>query len=281
MGTVSAETSIPTCYRHPDRETRLACSSCGRPACVDCVHRADVGQKCQECAAPQGRSQVITGEQLRARAARPTPVTYTILGICVALFAVGMLSPELQSVIFPFGAQVNIAVAQGESYRLFTAAFLHAPGSLTHILFNMFALYLFGPQLEREAGSAPFAALYLGSALAGGAVFYFLNADGVAVGASGAIFGLFGAWLAAALRNRHTPAGQAGLRQLLLLLGINMALPLFVPNIAWEAHLGGLVAGFAIASAWFPSARHTSAALLRTLAGAGVGLAALAAVILV
>lgn len=276
---MSADTSLPTCYRHPDRETRLACSSCGRAACVDCVQRAAVGQKCRECAAPQGRSQVITGEQIRAGAAPPTPVTYTILGISVAVFALGLAVTEWQSVIFNAGAQANVLVERGEWYRLFTAAFLHSPASFTHILFNMFALYLFGPQLEREAGSAPFAGLYIASALAGGAAFYFANVGGVAVGASGAIFGLFGAWLAAALRSRHTPSGQAGLRQLLLLLGINLALPLFVPGIAWEAHLGGLLAGFLIASAWFPLARRPHALLLRTLVAAAVGVVALTLVI--
>jgi len=276
---VSAET-LPTCYRHPDRETRLACSACGRPTCVDCVQRADVGQKCRECAAPDGHARVITADQIRAGGRRSAPVAFTFLGVCVAVHLVGLFAPEIGDWVFASGAQVNALVGQGEWYRLFTAAFLHSPAGFTHILFNMFALYLFGPQLEREAGSGPFAALYLASALAGGAAFYFANAGGVAVGASGAIFGLFGAWLAASLRNRHTPAGQAGLRQLLLLLGLNLALPLFVPGIAWEAHVGGLAAGFVIALMWSLFARPAQAALLRTLVAAAVGGAALALVAL-
>lgn len=280
VGTVSANTSLPTCYRHPDRETRLACSSCGRPTCVDCVQRADVGQKCRECASPQGDARVRTADQIRAGGRRSAPVAFTILGISVVIHVLGMLDAGLRDAIFANGAQVNPLVAQGEWYRLLSAAFLHSPQMLMHILFNMFALYLFGPQLEREAGSWPFAGLYLASAVAGGAAFYFANAGGVAVGASGAIFGLFGAWLAASIRNRHTPAGQAGLRQLLVLLGINLALPLFVPGIAWEAHVGGLAAGFVIAMLWFPFARHARATALRTLVAVLVGGAALALVAL-
>lgn len=244
------------------------------------MQRAAVGQKCRECAAPQGNEQVITADEVRAGGHRSAPVAFTFLGIAVAVHVLGLVAPELGQRIFALGAQVNVLVEQGEWYRLFTAAFLHSPAGFTHILFNMFALYLFGPQLEREAGSGPFAALYLSAALAGGAAFYFTNAGGVAVGASGAIFGLFGAWLAASLRNRHTPAGQAGLRQLLLLLGLNLALPLFVPGIAWQAHLGGLVAGFAIAFMWTLTARRSHTALVRTLVAAAVGGAALVLVAL-
>lgn len=272
--------TLPTCYRHPDRETRLACSACGRPACVECVQRADVGQKCRECAVhPQG-SEVITAEEVVVRGRRSSPVAYTILAVSLGIHALTLVAPALWAEIFARGAQANVAVALGEWYRLLSAAFLHSDAGLTHVLFNMFALYLFGPQLERDAGSAPFAALYVAAAVSGGAAFYFLNPAGLAVGASGAIFGLFGAWLAATLRTRHTPAGQAGLRQLLFLLAINLALPLFVPRIAWEAHLGGLAAGFVIALAWFPLGRRSGAVWLRTLVAVAVGFAALALVIL-
>ena len=272
--------TLPTCYRHPDRETRLACSSCGRPACVECVQRADVGQRCRECVVPSEGSEVVTAGEVVARSRRSAPVAFTILGASVAIHSLTLIAPDLWTEIFARGAQVNVAVAMGEWYRLFSAAFLHSDAGFTHILFNMFALYLFGPQLERDAGSAPFAALYLAAAVSGGAAFYLLNAGGLAVGASGAIFGLFGAWLAASLRTRHTPAGQAGLRQLLVLLAINLALPLFVPRIAWEAHLGGLAAGFVIALAWFPLARRHGAVWLRTLVAAAVGGGVLALVIL-
>lgn len=204
------------------------------------------------------------------------------MAVAVAVWALTFVAPELGSAIFRLGVQDNAAVAQGEWYRLFTAAFLHSPG-LLHILVNMVALYLFGPPLEREAGSLPFAALYFAAALAGGAVFFVLNPPLIgggprAVGASGAIFGLLGAWLAASVRNRHTAAGQAYLRNLLLILGINLALP-FVPDvgsrIAWEAHVGGLVGGFLVALGWFTVRSSPRAKVLRTLLAAVVGLAAL------
>jgi membrane associated rhomboid family serine protease len=264
------ERTLPTCYRHPDRETRLACSSCGRPACVDCVHPAEVGQKCDECA-PHVEAAPAPTSLLQA-----APFSMVVLGICVAVFAVGFLSPELNRTLFMAGAQFNQAVAAGEWHRLFTAAFLHA--GMMHILFNMWALYLFGPPLEREVGTIPFAGLYIASALAGAAAYFVGGAPNPAVGASGAIFGLFGAWLAASFRNRHTAAGRAGLRQLLVLLGINLALPLIAPAIAWEAHLGGLVAGFVVMAIWVPLGRRPAAALTRTLVAAALAVAALAVV---
>lgn len=275
--------SLPTCYRHPDRETRLACSSCGRPACLECVQSAAVGQKCAECAPPEEGERRVSPPTGRGRL-RSAPATFTILGLAVAVWILAFVAPELGGLIFRFGVQDNAAVARGEWYRLFTAAFLHSPGP-AHILFNMLALYLFGPPLEREAGSVPFTALYFAAALAGGAAFFVLNPpllDGGggprAVGASGAIFGLLGAWLAASVRNRRTAAGQAYLRNLLLILGINLVLP-FVPGvgdrIAWEAHVGGLVGGFVIALGWFSVRSNESAATLRTLVAAAVGVAAL------
>lgn len=276
---MDTETSLPTCYRHPDRETRLACSACARPACIDCVRSAAVGQKCVDCAQPpEGRSRVITAQQIRRTSG--APVALGILGICAFAFLVQSLGP-VGDLLEAFGEQRNAAVQAGEWWRLLTSAFLHA--NLTHILFNMWALWVFGPDLERRTGSVPFAALYLSSALAGGAAFFGLAGldAGPAVGASGAIFGLFGAWTADAVRQRHTFAGRANLNQLLVLLGINAALPLLIRHIAWQAHLGGLVAGFGIALLWGAFAQGTSRALARTLIAGAFGLVAFALVVLV
>jgi MFS family permease len=131
------------------------------------------------------------------------PVLISTLVVCVAsVIAIGVLPPCL----------VLLMLAQGELWRLFTSMFLHSLGLLVHIIFNMYALYLFGPPLEREVGSAPLAALNQARGLAGGALFYLLVPGGQAVGASGAIFGLFGAWLVASYRNRHTFQGRANLQ---------------------------------------------------------------------
>lgn len=272
---MSADT-LPVCYRHADRETRLSCSNCGRPICVECMTAAPVGQRCPDCAAPA--TQVVGRDRLYGRAG--APVTYGLIALCVAVYLLASVAPQIEV----YGAQINPLVLQGEWWRLVTAAFLH--GGLTHILFNMYALYVFGPQIERQVGSVPFAALYLGSAVAGGAAYLaydLLVGDGlgIAVGASGAIFGLFGATLAAAYRNRDTLAGRAGLRQLLTLLAINFALPLLLPIIAWQAHLGGLVAGFVIATAWAALGRRRGGAVARTAVAVAVAGMAVLAVALV
>ncbi len=274
---MSIQPYLPTCYRHPDRETRLACSHCGRPVCVDCVRAAAVGQHCLECSAPDRRTRVITAAELRA--GQPsTPASMAILAISAAVYLAGFLVPDAAVVLFERGAQINPLVAQGQWYRLITGAFLHSPATITHILFNMWALYVFGPQLERQVGSGPFLALYLASALAGGALYYVLGGSAPAVGASGAIFGLFGAWLAASYRNRHTLAGAAGLRQLLVLLAINLALPVIFPAIAWQAHVGGLAAGFGISTLWGMGGGLDNPTA-RTAVATAVGLAALLVVI--
>ena len=208
---------------------------------------------------------------------RSTPVTYVILGISVLLFVASFLGPQVDQTVNLYLAQINQFVTGGEWWRLLSAAFLHS--GITHIGFNMYALYLFGPQLEREVGSVSFAALYAASAVAGGAAFYLAEPNGVAVGASGAIFGLFGAWLAASYRGRHTVAGRASLQQLLMLLGINLVLG-FLPgtNIAWQAHVGGLVAGLVIAFVWTLSPLQRQP-VLRTVAALLVGALALLAVL--
>lgn len=170
----------------------------------------------------------------------------------IALSAIFFVLTEfvgLRQTLFEALAQINFLVAQGEWWRLFTPVLLHA--SITHILFNMWALWVLGPQVERGVGTWPFVGVYLASAGVGGVFAYFMGGPAdIAVGASGAIFGLFGIWLNWAVRRRNTASGRALLRQIGVLLLLNAALPLIIPNIAWEAHLGGLIAGFAIGELW-------------------------------
>jgi membrane associated rhomboid family serine protease len=249
---VPAAPPAAVCYRHPDRPTRLACSSCGRPTCVDCTVPAAVGQKCPECAAPVGRSRVITASEVRSRTSGlgGAPVTRAILVVTAAIGVLAFAAPAVWSPLARALIDDVALVADGQVWRTVTAALLHDPGSPFHIIFNMYALYAFGPSLERRVGSVPFLVFYLAAAAAGGAAFQAGTERGSALGASGAIFGLFGAYLTLAFLSRHTAAGRASLNQLLPLLLINLALPLFVPGIAWQAHLGGLVAGAGIAAAW-------------------------------
>ena len=207
-----------------------------------------VGQKCPESASPTGRHRVVTAQALRRTASRTAPVTFIILAVNVAIFLVGELDPAVGQRFFVNGAQRAVLIRDGEWWRAFTSMFLHA--GFPHVAFNMWALYLFGPALERRFGSLPFASLYLASGLGGSALYHLLGRSNPAVGASGAIFGLMGALIVVLYDQRHTRVGRAILSQLLVLLAINTVLPLVIANIAWEAHLGGLVAGGAVAFAW-------------------------------
>lgn len=194
----------------------------------------------------------IDAPPARRRTPSGAPVTWTLLGAFVVVFVLG--SAASGSPVFAAGAQFNPAVLAGQWWRVLTATVLHA--GVTHLLFNGYALYLLGPQLERGVGSAAFAALYVASGLGGGLAFLFSAPGQVAVGASGAIFGLFGAWFAASWVNRDTPAGRAGVSQFGVLLVINMALPLFVGGIAWQAHAGGLVVGGLVGLLWARGTRQ-------------------------
>jgi len=242
-------TPTDVCYRHPDLPTRLGCSECGRRICVQCSHDAAVGQKCPDCARPKGRNRMITARSLTHTDRHTTPLTMALIAVNVGIWLLGQLVPDLGDRMLENGAQWRPLVEQGEWWRGFTAMFLHADG-FTHILFNTWALWVFGPSLERRWGTVPFGALYLAAGLSGAALFHALGNNSPAVGASGAIFGLFGALLLGTYRQRHTTIGRAAFNQLGILLAINLALPIIVPRIAWEAHVGGLIAGVIITIAW-------------------------------
>lgn len=213
---------------------------------------------------------MVTARTLSNRA---SPAVISIIALSAVVFLIQRQNPQFTWEFF----HATIAVERGEWWRIITAAFLHS-SSVFHILFNMYALYLFGPNLERQLGAVSFAGLYLTSAAAGGALFQFLS-EGAAVGASGAIFGLFGAVLVGVLPLRGTPQGAANLRRLLLLLGINLALPLIIPDIAWEAHLGGLAAGMAVMALWQRLPQGPNVRYLRALTVYGLGALILLAVI--
>ena len=267
-------TAGTVCYRHPDRSTYLRCSNCDRPICIECTNEAPVGQKCPECAAPAAAARQVTTRQARRDAA---PATIAFMAISVILFLAPMLLPGVDvDVLRARFGQFNLAVAAGEWWRIFSAAFLHV--GMFHLLFNMWALWIFGRPLESQTGSASFASLYLASAVAGGAAAFLLSDPRVTVvGASGAIFGLFGAWLYSSYRSRHTRLGNAQFRNLLVLLGLNVFLSLSVPAISWQGHAGGLLAGFVIAALW---SRSPDRPAVRVMEATAVGAVALALVLL-
>ncbi|MBW3605262.1 MAG: rhomboid family intramembrane serine protease [Actinobacteria bacterium] len=269
---MTADPTLPTCAVHRDRETRLRCSRCGRAVCDVCLQQEPGWRVCPQChqeLAEDGGTDRGQTHRLQASA----PLTFGLLLAYGVVYLVGELTGGTPSLVIIEGAQINDAVMAGQWWRVLTATMLHA--GITHLLFNGYALYVLGPQLERSVGSAAFAALYAAAGLAGGVAFLFTAPGEVAVGASGAIFGLFGAWFGASWARRDTPQGRAGLSQFGLLLLINLALPLFIPGIAWQAHLGGLLVGL-VSGLWWAHLRGTSSSPgARVLVPALIGLALL------
>jgi membrane associated rhomboid family serine protease len=174
---------MATCYRHPSRETGVACSSCGRPICPDCMTPTPVGMRCPECA--RERTKVRTARQLR-RGGEPV-ATYILIAINVAAFlgsssggfSVG--SNESGSV-YLHGALFGPAIDhQHEYWRLITSGFLHA--NLLHILFNMYFIYVIGTMLEPAIGTIRFVAVYFTSLLVGSFGALLFTPDAFTVGA--------------------------------------------------------------------------------------------------
>jgi membrane associated rhomboid family serine protease len=231
---------MATCYRHPDRETGVSCSSCGRPICPECMTPTPVGMRCPECA--HQRTEVRRGQAALQPSGFPATIVLIAINVAVYLAEIaggsGGLSGTSGSVISNFALQGH-AVANGEWYRLLTGGFLHA--SVFHIAFNMFALYILGRLLEPAIGTPRFVALYFASLFAGsfGAIAMTATFENT-VGASGAIFGLFAAaFVIARGRGLNALASELGII-LLLNLGITFA----VPGISIGGHLGGIVGGF-------------------------------------
>jgi len=236
-----------TCYRHPAREAHVRCTRCNRRICPDCMIDASVGFQCPECVREGNKGVREARTNFGGRVSEDAGlVTKLLIGINVVVFFAQQVSPSITARFELIGALpappfvALSGVADGEYYRLFTAAFMHA--TILHIAFNMYALYLFGPPLEAGLGRARFLALYLLSALGGTAASYAFSAPNVgSLGASGAVFGLFGAFF---IVNRRLGRDTSGL---LVLVAINLAIGFIVPHIDWRAHLGGLTVGALIA----------------------------------
>jgi membrane associated rhomboid family serine protease len=275
--------SPPTCYRHPDRETWVSCVRCGRHACPDCLRQAAVGQQCVECV----RGTSGTGRAARTvfggRPARTAVVTWTILAVNVLLYLVELARPSLAQdwamlgYASPTGLPPYQGVAAGQWYRLITSAFLPGTGSLgiLDIAFNMWALWVVGPGLEQLLGRVRFFAVYLLSAVGGSVLFYYLVPQNQpALGASGAIFGLFGAWFVVSRRLRLDSRG------IVMLIAINLALSfIYRSTIAWQDHIGGLITGALIAAAYAYAPRKNQVAIQVAATVAVVVILAVAVVI--
>ena len=228
------------CYRHPDRETGVSCSECGRPICPDCMTFGPVGIRCPDHSGKaRGAAKVVQSVQ-RSTSRNPGIVTTTLIAINVGIYLLqlaGGASINANSAwIFEHGALYGPLVAQGDWYRLLSAAFLHY-GPI-HLGLNMLALWWIGRPLESYLGPMRYLLLYLVSGLAGSAGALIASPTGVTVGASGAIFGILGAAIVLERQGTYVLGGSA-----LPLLIVNLAFTFAVPGISIGGHLGGAIGG--------------------------------------
>ena len=229
------------CYRHPDRETYVSCSDCGRPICTECMTPAPVGQRCPEHSGkPQGVARVTTGMRRAGFEGTGGLVTRVLIGINVAVYllelAQGGNVNGVGSRIYEKGVLFGPFVAQGDWWRLLSSAFLHY-GPL-HLGLNMYFLYLIGTPVEQYLGRARFLLLYLVSGLAGAAGALVVTPTSPTVGASGAIFGILGGALVLERQRNYVLGGSA-----LGLIVINLAFSFVLSNISVGGHVGGLIGG--------------------------------------
>ncbi|MFC4373691.1 rhomboid family intramembrane serine protease [Nocardia halotolerans] len=255
----------PSCVRHPDRPTGLACTRCGRPACPECLRPAAVGQHCVDCVR-QGQRDVR-----QARTVGGGPVGVAVPYVTYGLIAINVLVYVLTaaqagdpmdnfrgSALFGDFVLVPLLVADGQWWRLLGSGFLHY-GAI-HLLVNMFALYIVGRDLEKVLGRVRYGCVYLLSLLGGSAAVMLLSDPITATaGASGAVYGLFGAVTVTLIRLRQSPT------PMLVVIGVNVLISVSLPGISLWGHLGGLAAGtlsalgILFAPAWL-SARTPEAA---------------------
>jgi membrane associated rhomboid family serine protease len=278
------EAEVPACYRHPGRETYVSCVRCGRYACPDCMRSASVGQQCVDCISQGAQGTRSARTVFGGRPAAGAVVTWTLVAINVMVFLLTWVRPNIVTDLemlgyatYPSGGPLH-GVAAGEWYRLITSAFVAPATGLNglgflDIVFNMWALIFVGPALEGFLGRLRFLSVYLLSAVGGGVMFYYLAPENAAaVGASGAIFGLFGAWFVVSRRLRVDTRGIA------MLIAINLALSFFFRStIAWQDHIGGLLTG-ALLTAAYAYAPHRYRAATQVLAAAAVVAALLIAI---
>jgi membrane associated rhomboid family serine protease len=246
------------CKRHPDVQTGLRCVRCGDPICPDCMRPAAVGYQCPDCARGSRQEVHQPGRRIGSSAAGLS-ITNVLIAICVGVYVIGValsgagsvIEGATEKVMVRLGAEQPFLVASGQYWRLFTSIFLHF--GILHLALNMYALFIIGNVVESELGRIRYLALFLVTGWFSSAIAYWLTPPLVAVqggltlqisaGASGAIFGLFGVFLAYNYRRRHLAFYANRMRQMLMLIVLNIVFTFAIPGISWQAHVGGLVAG--------------------------------------
>jgi len=290
---------VPTCYRHPDRETYVRCQRCEKSICPDCMRDAAVGFQCPDCVKEGAKStrqaQAAYGGR---RSADPRVTTFVLVGInalvWVAILVTGWAkstlvdrlallptgtcgSAEDPGSFYPRGTTEALCgkvadgqwfpgVSEGSYWQLVTSMFTHV--EVWHVGFNMLVLYFLGPQLEAVLGRARYVALYLVSGLAGSVCVYWFSGENTAtLGASGAIFGLMAALLVVV----HKIGGSV--QSILMWLGLNAVLTFTFPGVSWQGHVGGFLGGLLVTGilVYAPKDRR----ILLQVAGIGLMLVAL------
>ncbi|MDO5619006.1 rhomboid family intramembrane serine protease [Kocuria sp.] len=237
--------ALQPCAQHPERVTGVRCQRCGRPVCGDCQTQAAVGVHCPVCVQSARAAQRTVRTPLGGAVNNSNPmlVTWTLIGVNLGVYAVMWLL-QLVNIQAIYWLGLAPVVALEEPWRIVTSGFVHSMTNPAHILLNMYTLWIFGRMLEGELGRLRFAVVYAVSLLGGAVAVILLSPPTtLTVGASGAIFGLFGAVLAVTLwgPKQH----RSNLTSILVLIGINVVFGFVVPGISWQGHLGGLIAGTA------------------------------------
>jgi membrane associated rhomboid family serine protease len=248
-GLTPAPPTIEYCYRHPNTPTGVHCTRCARPICTECMIPAPVGYQCPECV-QQARREFRRGPgRPRLRVSRFSATKILLLALLAGFVlevAKGGPNAFFQGPSLPkliqLGAMQPWLIADGQYWRLFTAIFLH--DGLIHIAFNAYALWLFGQFVDDAYGTRRFLLLFfLTGLLASVTSYVFSDPNTIAVGASGAVFGIFGAFIAYHYRRRNLAASAASLRWAMTMILLNAFLAFSFRTIDWRAHAGGLVAG--------------------------------------
>jgi membrane associated rhomboid family serine protease len=237
------------CYRHPDRQSFIVCQRCGRTICPECQTPAPVGVICpddmreQRRSAPRSRPPISRRLALLGSSGHPV-VVYSILAATVLVWLLQLLpgvGDAVTSALLFNPVYLFPEASLYQPWRMLTSLFVHSPQSIFHVLFNMFSLFVFGRILEPMLGRWRFLALYLISGIGGSLAVVVLGAGSV-VGASGAIFGLMGAFFLLARRL------GGDIRAILGIIVLNLLSGFFIPSISWQAHVGGLLVGLLAAA---------------------------------
>jgi membrane associated rhomboid family serine protease len=228
---------MTSCTYHTDRETNVCCSRCEKYICTDCMRPASIGYQCPECASDS--TSVIRGISKNSYIPNQENnqvtkfLSITLISIYVAQFVLGDILISNFALFAP-------SISTGQWWILITAGFLH--GSILHLLFNVYILWVLGSQLESILGKKQFIFIYFISLLGGSIASFLFSPFGTySIGASGAIFGLMGAMLVVGRKKR------LDISQVAVLVILNVVIGFVLSGIDWRAHLGGLAAGSLIA----------------------------------